>query len=316
MVRQVFCMKFASTEQKFGLALATLCAVGVMQAEGALLVYEGFRGYEEGSMGGQAVQNTVGLTGSYYASGSTIAYQSTGLTFGSLAVSGGSIISSSNAQNFLGVDLSATATGTLYTGYLVNFSVTNRDDFSAARLGVNPDANATSGRYFNSNADSADGGYPLVGYGTSLGTNDYTPFNEAGTFLVLARFTNVGTELSEANPGVATMWILTESQFTYFTTNNLLDDATLDAAAKGSDADDVRYRISGSVTSGMYDLAGGALQLTLAGTFGGSPFTMDEIRFGTSLADVAPVPEPGTAVVCGLGAAFLLMRRNGRRSGL
>jgi hypothetical protein len=308
-------MKLTSTEQKFGLVLASLCLTGMIQAQGALLVYEGFNGYEEGSMGGQTVQNTVGLSGSYYASGSTITYQNTGLTFGGLAVSGGSIIASSNAQNYLEVDLSASATGTLYTGYLVNFSVSNRDDFSAARLGVNPDADAGTGRYFNSNADSADGGYPLVGYGTSLGTNDYTPFNEAGTFLVLARFTNVGTELSGGNPGVATMWILTESQFTYFTSNNLLNDATLDAAAKGSDADDVRYRISGAVTSGTYDLSGSALQLTLAGTFGGSPFTMDEIRFGTTLADVAPVPEPGTAVVCGLGAAFLLMRRNGRRSG-
>jgi hypothetical protein len=271
---------------------------GVLPAPGALLVQEGFDGYEEGALDGQSVRKTIGLTGSYYASEPAIEFQSTGLTFGPLAVSGGSIRSASATPAFAGVNLDAAGKGTIYSAYLVNFDGKERSDASAVRLGINDNPGGSlETRYFNSNADGSDSGVPMTGYDTVPSAGGYyANFDEAGTFLVLARFTNVGSELSPESPGVATMWILTEEQFAYLTAHHLLTDAGLDAAARGTAADNVRWRIENTVMTGSHSFTG-ALQLSLTSSGSSSTFTMDEIRFGTSLADVAPVAKPTTAAI-------------------
>jgi hypothetical protein len=286
----------AAWAQKLGVTLIGLA--GALPTQGALLVQEGFDSYEEGALDGQSVRKAIGLTGSYYASESAIEYQSTGLTFGPLAVSGGSIRSASATPAFAGVNLDAEGQGTIYSAYLVNFDGKERSDASAVRLGINDNPGGSlETRYFNSNADGSDSGVPMTGYDTAPSAGDYyANFDEAGTFLVLARFTNVGSELSPESPGVATMWILTEEQFAYFTANNLLTDAELDAAARGAGADNVRWRIENTVTTGFHSFTG-ALQLSLTSSGSSSTYTMDEIRFGTSLADVAPVAKPTTAAV-------------------
>lgn len=288
----------------------------VSLAHASLLVYEGFNGYTTGALEGQKPNaNTVGLDTAvgYYdgsspsrAAGYTI--QSTSLSFASLQTTGGAVAFTAGT-NVIGADLAigATAfTGTLWSSYLIKLTAQGSaaTDGAVVRIGTMP--SDSGGGHFNSWADSRPTTASTnvsVGYSATplTTTNGSAALALNTTYIIISSFTHVGETLSSGTPGVAKLWALTESQYGAFLsaggTETALASASVTATATSS-------ATSGSLTFSSND-AFGLVTVTDAGTF-------DELRFGSTLADVTPVPEPA-ALAAWLGAAgglaALMMRR-------
>jgi hypothetical protein len=281
-------------------------------SQGVLLVYEGFNGYS-GSMSTVTPNAfTVGLNTSVAYGGATVANYtvSSGLTFGSnFATSGGSIsVTGATAVAAATLAIGGTPyTGTLYNSYLVQ--ITNRStaaagDGSAARVASATDQ---TGERFVAYADSRNSSTQVaVGYdggaanstaaGNSLVTSPTT------TYLIIARFTGVG---STGTSQTASIFAMTQAQYENFLglggTEAVLDGLSVVAGgltgltAKGTD--------TGSVTEGF--ATGNFVHfVSVANTA-----KFDELRYGSTLADVIPVPEPGAGALGILGAALLMRRR-------
>lgn len=285
-------------------------------AHATLLVYEGFAGYTAGQLVGQNPNaNTIGLNTSvgYYDDGvsttRTLNYtlQTTGLTFGSLATGGGALAFSAGT-NVIGADISigATAfTGTLWTSYLVNLSArgTAANDGAVIRIGDKP--SDSSGGHFNSWADArpavASTNVAVSNGTTAPTTNGTAALSLNTTYIIINSFTAVGSPLSAGTPGVAKLWALTESQYSAFLSAGG-DEAALNAAS-------VTATATNTVTSGTFTFSSNdSFALVTVNDAG----TYDELRFGSSLADVTPaaVPEPAaTAAIMGLGCSLVLLRR-------
>ncbi len=278
-----------------------------------LLVYEGFNGYSAGTLTGQTATNTSGLTGAYgQGAGGQILAQSQGLSFSNLQVSGGSAVNSSTTPSAVGVrlDSAISFTGTLYGSYLVKLgSATTGGSSVTVGLNTNPTTGSTS-RYFNSSADLSTNGSPGVSYGSSPSTSGGPTVLSAGvTYVMISRYTNVGLATSPENPGQATLWILTEAQFDYYKASGFSDEE-LDSASVGSTNSDVFLRVNTSpLTDGSTYSFSGAIQFGLTNPVSGSGFVIDEARYGTSLNDVLPIPEPKTgALVLGTFSLVAAMR--------
>ncbi len=300
------------------IALAALTGGAVnAPSHAASLIYEGFSGYAEGNMNGQA-RTGSGLAGNYEATGAgAINYNSSGLTFGSLAVSGGSITNNGGGGSAIGVRINASATGTLYTSYLVNFSTTLSTSTSTAiqtGLNTNPSTSNTT-RYFNMMADSPAANTFNPGFGYNYSATGETTGNTLlanTTYMVIAEINNVGVALSGAQTGSGTMWVLNLQQFESFQLNGFTT-VSLNAATVGTGISDVwaRYTTATPLTSGTFAFSNAALQLSLTPTASNTA-TMDEVRWGTTLSDVAPVPEPGSLVIAAFGSILLAGRRSRR----
>ncbi|HSI35133.1 MAG TPA: PEP-CTERM sorting domain-containing protein, partial [Tepidisphaeraceae bacterium] len=133
------------------------------------------------------------------------------------------------------------------------------------------------------------------------------------TYIYLAKFTNVGDTLGAVNTASATMWILTAAQFDNFRADGLTE-GELSGAALGSGPTEVFDRTSdSSVAAGTFSLnTTNFVQLATLGTASPTTITYDELRFGTTLNDVTPVPEPAGLAALGVAAAAALLRRRRR----
>lgn len=278
-----------------------------VSSQAALLVYEGFTGYTAGQLGGQKPNaNTIGLdtaVGYYDGAGTRTAgytLETTGLTLGSLATGGGALKFTAGT-NVIGadIDIGATAfTGTLWSSYLVKLTTRSTAAFgdgTVIRIGNSP-GDSTNG-HFNSWADSRTSSVKsenvAVGYSNANPTssNGSGPLALNTTYIILNRFTNVGN----AAGGTATLWALTETQFTAF------------LAADGEESDLTPGSYTATATTdtvtGSYIFSStqavGIVSVATTGIF-------DELRFGSDLASVIPtaIPEPAaTAIWIGLGCA-------------
>ncbi len=293
------------------------------QTDPNLRVYEGFNGYTGSALAGQTPNgNTIGLdqgvayydgtTGTPRTAGYTL--QSESLAFAGLQTSGGSLAFTSDT-NVIGSDINigGTAfTGTLWSSYLIKFTDTQggaNGNGAVIRVGNTP-ADSTSS-YFQSWADSralANTANVSIGYG-ALGSNA-APNNGTGplasgtTYIIINRFTRVGQSLTSTNPGVATLWALTEAQFADF-----LSAGGDEAALVGTS---VTATATSTVTSGTFHFSSSkAIGIVTVGDAG----VYDEIRFGSTLASVTPIPEPATAAaLAGLVSAVLCGFARRRRS--
>lgn len=292
---------------RFVVCSATLAIVSFLcpsWAQASLLVYEGFNGYASGSLYKQSVTNTTGLTGTYgLLTGDQIFSNTQGLTFSNLQVSGGSASNSTTKASAIGVTLDASLssyTGTLYGSYLVQLGSAPTTN-SSVTVGVNTKSTtASDSRYFNSSADLSTNSSPGVSYTTTKnGVTSASPLTlSAGTtYALVSRYTNVGLATSASNPGVATLWVLTEAQFDHFKISGFDDDA-LDSALVGSSDSNVTMRInSAPLTDGSIYTFSGGIQFGLTSSAEGASFIIDEVRYGTSLNDVLPVPEPSLSAL-------------------
>ncbi len=296
------------------LILSAALAGAALPLHADLVVYEGFNGYAAGPLPGQTV--SAQSTGLDHVSTITSAgtgalsnvFQASGLTFSDLVVNGGSALYDDvgGRASYIGFAYNGpTVTGTLYSSYLTNL-ITPQNSASVVSLRVNATSTtAGSGSYFhafgdcNSNTFTGsqyDANNQFTSSGVTLGNNT--------VYLVIGRFTNVGSALSAGNPGVATTFVLTAEQFDHFKAGGFTD-AELDAAPVGAAADAVTSRVSDApVASGTFSLtAGRGIQFGPGNALTAGinqTIAYDELRFGVSLPDVLPLPgvgpEPDVAV--------------------
>lgn len=305
-------IRFLRSAAVFILAVVTTA----VPVRATLLVYEGFNGYTAGQLAAQAPNtNTVGLNQSvgYYddaatsrAAGFTL---TTGLSFGSLTTNGGAMAYTSGT-NVIGADIalgSSPFTGTLWTSYLVKISTqgSGAGDGSLFRVGDSP-ADTADIRY-TSWADSRTSSTAVAtSYSTATGANGTASLTLNTTYIIIASFTRVGSSLSSGSPGVASLWALNETQFANFIANGGTEAALLGTS--------VTATATHSTTSGTLTFVTGDATsfVTVAGTG-----VFDELRIGSTLADVTPtaVPEPAaTAAIMSIGCGlFFLRRRETRR---
>ena len=318
-------MKYCSSPHVLKRLLG-ICALSVVLQSplpATLLVYEGFDGYTAGTFVGQTTINTIGLTGSYVSANTTatdsnnVKFQTTGLSFGGMQTNGGSIFSTTIAGGAtrvgtVGVSLGGLAgpvTGSLYTSYLINFGTASRNDSSNVVLAVNTAPSATSGRYFASTSDgTTNNGSLNTAYDTTGGSP--TSLSQSGTFLVIDEFTNVGNDTA-VTTGTSTEWIVSETQYNLLMADGMITTAELNTAGA------VTSKVTDTSTTGTWNFGpSNALQLYLSTSVAGTAYTMDEVRIGTTLADVAiAVPESNAlTLLMSAGILCLGLHRQKRRS--
>src|SRR5690606_839263 len=140
-------------------------------------------------------------------------------------------------------------------------------------------------------------------------TNSSAPTLTTGvTYLVISKFTNVGTALSAGSPGVATNWYLTQTDFDSWVTDGGQLESALDSYAFKKQTD--------TQTSGTFSLDENSYLGLRSDAPNQNGFvtaaTFDEIRYGTDLASVyAAIPEPSTCA--GIAGAIMLGAAVGRR---
>lgn len=274
-------------------ALATI-ALGGSPAFATLLFYEGFAAgdYTEGDLNGQP---TVGAG---YAAGGTwntaSQFISGGLTAPGLATTDGFRLSRSDGEVIGNFDTSAGGTfGTAgligSNGLIGGTGVTASIYFSI--LGNRTDTQAASFAGFN----IYNGGDEGVGVGEVAGS-DYswlqgggngaigspgTPLAPGETHLFVIRL-----DYDAANPLSATVW---------------LDPDT--SLAEGAQAAGISTDIAAAKPVDGFD----SFRLR-----GSRVWEFDEIRIGTTWADVTPVPEPSGPLLALVGVAGLLLHRRRR----
>lgn len=300
-------------------ALSTVLGLTITaSAPAALLVYEGFDGYAAGTRLDQYAPNanTIGLdTATTYYDGTgtrTANYtlQASSLTLGALQTNGGSLAFTAGT-NVIGADIDigpAAHEGTLWASYLVTLSSRGDANGNGAVVRVGNTPSDHNSGHFNSWADSRANSSTKnvsVGYGpagSSQPDNGSDPLALNTTYIIISSFTNVGVALGTETPGVASLWALNEGQFAAFITAGG-DEAALELISVTATA--TQTLESGTLTFSSAD-AIGLVTVQDAGV-------LDELRFGSTLADVTPllIPEPAAVgVLAGLAAlAFGLSRR-------
>jgi len=303
----------------FNLMAAGLVMVSAHGARAAVVVYEPFA-YGTGSTLNTISPNasTVGLNQAVVYSGAGAdgyTVQAASLSLGSLATQGGSVAfvgGTKVASGTLALQNSP-YTGTLYTSHLVNLSARGGGAADGAQVRV-ANNDTSGGDRFNLQADSrASSTNVAVNYNgsTSGVTNSGNSLVLDTTYLLIGRFTNVGNELTVGNPGVATVYALTAAQFESFKAGGG-DDAYLDAATVGTGASDLTARVSdAALVTGTFNFNTGNFYALVAVNDTGA---FDEVRYGSTVADVTPVPEPGLTLLALAGLPLLARRRAAGRA--
>lgn len=304
------------------MSLAML-ASSAMSLQASVLLYEGF-GYglaDNATINGATATGT-GVQGNWTvtntgAGAASSLYKTSDLSFGSSFVTngGGSLrlnatYSGGNTVSSATVNLSNTASGTIWGSYLANFATIGSANGGSFLAGVAtaPDgatSSLKSGVLSNTNPTDrklADG------YDTSTTASGNFAFAQNTTYLFISRFTNVGTALSVGTTGVGTTWALTLAQYETWLAGG--------ATEAGLDSN-YSVRVFDTATTGTfsYDSNGHLTLRADAPDNNGSSMTLnvDELRFGTTLADVYVVPEPSVSLL-GLAAGVICFSRRQRKA--
>ncbi len=232
------------------------------------------------------------------------AYQPTGLTFSTLAVSGGSAMLSANGDGFLNAGRVHTASivGTLYGSYLFRTSSPSYTGLysvfegtgmgiasGSAQFAIEPDG------YASNNGGVITGGAYTYASGASVSANE--------TYLALYKVTSLGGSSVSQD---ATMWLLRENQYDSFITGGLIE-AELNSASLGSGATDVLQRATRTITGSAAFANGGLMMMQSYFATNGQ---FDELRVSdTSFDELMSVPEPSHALLAALGLVALILRR-------
>ncbi|RYD36525.1 MAG: PEP-CTERM sorting domain-containing protein [Verrucomicrobiaceae bacterium] len=286
--------------------LAVLAAAAPF-SHGALLVHEGFAGYGTGELNGKAASTeSTGLSGSWNGSSYGNRHQLTesGLTFSGLATNGGALTTGNDVRlSGIAMDHAGVATGgTLYSSYLVNLSgATNSGSGLLTR--VNGTSTTQASGYFNAFADGRASTQPAVSYDTTFDPANHTAGSSViptgQTFIIISSFTNVGS----SSGGTASLYVLSQAQFLNLRTIGLENLATL-TAGQGTTEAWATASASSATFNGSFDSGDFLHILSLS-----SSSTIDEIRYGTSLEAVLPVPEPSGMAVAGIAILGMIGRR-------
>lgn len=275
------------------LALSGL-VVSAVSANAAATIYEGFNYTDGEALGGQS--GGTGLNAwTETDAGATVVNPPTNLNTGELQVSGGEITSSPN--NEANVTIDADISANLADNTSLWFSIVLGGDLGGSNFhggfalgnsiltdsfnGINSSGDAV-GVYIRGNFDATS---------WNAGSRDGQS-NSGGLALAASGAANllVGRFDWGAASDTLTLWNVTDL-------SNIPDEATLTAGASNS------HTTAVNLDQTTFDTISYSLRDN------GTPQFMDEIRFGASYADVAPIPEPAAAFLGGIGALLLLRRR-------
>jgi hypothetical protein len=281
-----------------------------------LLIYEGFNGYATGAGGLNSVKpnaNTIGLDQTVNFGGTgpaamTVSASSVGFSANFLTT-GGSVSMTGTGAAVLAAPidlLGPTPTGTLYASYLVNLGGHGAASGDGTHTRIGSDT-GTGNSHFQTYADSRSGSTATaIAYGTTI-VNGAETLTSGTSYLMISSFTNMNTALSGTVTGIGRTYALTAAQYDSFLAAGAME-SYLTSTAIGTAANQITSRVtSGTATSGTFSLVDGnfAHFVTV-----GHTLSLDEMRYGTALADVvAAIPEPSTIVMSVLGIAFLASRR-------
>jgi hypothetical protein len=280
-----------------------------VKSSAALLVYEGFSGYSNDSALTNLTPNanTVGLArsgeGSTYGNdsgsnqpGGMRINNSAGLTMGSLQTIGGAVRYGTSTYVAHSV-LTTTTTGTVVWGsFLVNPDIVLGGDGNGSRgMEVRLNSSSVSNSsdvFFRASPDSrASTDLITVSYDAGLSNAGSTVAMTPGTtYLILSRF-DFGAS------GGATLWAMNLSQFNAFIAADRSDSFLNNAANFTARVTDAQ--------AGTYGWDGNYLEFVSSGVSG----YLDEIRFGESIIDVTPIPEPTTVAIAGIAGFLFTFRR-------
>lgn len=294
-------------------------------AKGALIIYEGFNGYtrdltDTPTSPEAPNASTIGLNKSAAYGALTSSYDitsSTSLTLSNLLTSGGMATTIAGGGNDVaGAQISLASgtdfTGTLWTSYLVNFGSkgTSTGDGFEVRLGgsATGSGSARIRMFGDSRSNSPNVGLDYTGGSSHVGAGTLT---NGTTYIIIGQFTRVGEEGTVADPASGKLFALTAAQF-----NEMKGRPDAEAYLLGLTTADVGGALSGYSFRTITD---GSIAATLPATGAflqfvgvGDTVSFDEVRFGNTLADVTPVPEPSRALLMMAALCGMMMRR--RRS--
>lgn len=281
-----------------------------IRCHGDLLVYEGYNyGLADGTAMNGVATAATGLTGNYtatfYIPGAvynTLKYSTTDLTFGSkfYTTGGGSVRLDAYKKNHsarLGAALSTAAvTGDLWNSQLVNYEALSGAGWGRSGVLLNTAADGTGTSSFQAFSDAvatSNTDKPGVAYSATFATygGGFT-LATGTTYLILAKFTNVGTALSAGTPGQATLWLFTQTGYESWVANSGLESGLSTYASASASA--------AAVTSGTFNFTGFLIVYNTRGnvtSYDYQTLLTDEVRYGTTLADVVKVPGPAGTVV-------------------
>lgn len=305
----------ANTPRLASVLCVVACVVlgGARNAAATLLLYEGFD-YGGTDVLLSAVSGAaLGLDGSTYsAEVSSPNYAATGLTFGSLQVSGGKAQLNYYATNARGATRGlnfSLSSGTMY-GSFIYHNTDNSLGNTGLLLG--------SGGFSNNTAELDVVGNTMNEFTSirTFGSTTATPSGIAYTIpndpvLVLFEVTNMGTT---SGTQTLTTWVLTPGQFANFKSGGL-NSSELSLAGTGAGVTNV-------LQTATYTHSGAGGYISLASTEMLSLFsyrtnyTIDEIRISNAGFDeVTPliaIPEPGNAALLASGLGLLGLARHRR----
>ncbi|HVJ46237.1 MAG TPA: hypothetical protein VM511_07625, partial [Luteolibacter sp.] len=282
--------------------VAAISGLMSVSSQAILLVQESFSGYNNAAnLGGQAGLGT-GFTGNWE-SISNATYDAlhrtgaSGLTFNGIASSGGALPFASAQTRLTGVALNLSsvpsAGSTLYSSYLVNLTTLGGADSGVGIRISSVSATSTTvhgGTFADSRANDTvgiayDGTFnPAV---TATGT---TPLATGQTYLIVSSYTNIN---NGATSGTATLYAFNQAQYASFLGSGNTFADYVAAASIGQGANQIWG--SSSQTAAFDNTMDNSdyFQILTRTTTG----TIDEIRYGTSFADVLPIPEPSLALL-------------------
>lgn len=306
------------------LVLAMLASTAA-SLQASVLLYEGFSyGLADNANINGTTATGTGVQGNWTVTktgtGTTSnVYKTAGLSFGSNFVTSGSgslrlsaTYSGGNTVSSVTVNLSNTATGTVWSSYLLSYSTAGSTSNGGSLItGVATAADGAtsslkSGMLSNTSVTAlkAANGYDA----TSTASANFA-FVADTTYLFISRFTNVGATLGGGTDGVGTTWALTLAQYESW----LAGGATETGLDSNYSARAIDTASAGAFT---YDSNGYLVFRADAPDNNGSSMTMtiDEVRFGTELADIYAVPEPSVFSSLALAAGVIGFSRRRRNA--
>lgn len=289
---------------------ATFSATIVSQA--ALLAYEPFDYPADTNLqgaGGSELGFDAGSTWSIENNGPLTTTATTnadvldgGMTFGGLQVSGNKgRYATDNANQetkavMRTIDFSVTS-GTLWMSYLYQANAVANN--TGRGLGIFDSAGTrdfTALGKRNGTTGAAVIGYESAVQNSGAGLSNSTPY------LIVASFENVG---AASGGGTATMWMVNQTEFSGFDDDSFITMAELNSIDAG------RIAMVNDTDSTPTVNADGTLGIVTVDTTGTSrhAWWFDELRVGTTLNDVTPIPEPTSALLVALGGTVVMFRR-------
>lgn len=297
-------------ESRQHLMLSGIAAVVVFTcpAHAALLLYEGFNGYTSGANATAITPNgsTIGLSDSYANAATSNAptnftASSTGISFGPLQTSGGSLLIGGGTGVAQSAITTTTSSGQIWGSYLINLSTNSEASSAGFEVRLNSTIDSVpANAYFRSSADTRGGtsANPAIAYDNGLGTPADAALILNTNYIIISRY-------DTGDSGGATLWALNLAQFQAFVDAGRTETFLGVASNVTATATDAKAGTRGwnAPTAAAY------LEIVSSNVAG----RMDEVRFGETLLDVTPlIPEPSHTMLSAFGLLGLLARRTRR----